>query len=106
MENDKRYDDLFIFVPETGEIIMIAEGTGDNLLKEDIEEGYNDYIYYVQYEMKFGGINECDSGQLLMKEMFRLKYGCTEDCVPEVLNMAYGNPDMEYMVLKRKDGDR
>lgn len=39
MENDKRYDDLFIFVPGTGEIIMIAEGTGDNLLKEDIEEG-------------------------------------------------------------------
>ena len=103
MENDKRYDDLYIFVPETGEIIMIAEGTGDNLLKEDIEEGYNDYIYYVPYEMKSGGMNECDGGQVLMTDMIRLKYGCTEDCVPEVLDMAYGKCDMEYMVLKKEE---
>ena len=102
MENDKRYDDVYIFVPETGEIVMIAEGTGDNLLKEDVEDGYNDYIYYVQYKMELGGISEYEGGQVLMKEMFRIKYGCTEDCIPEVLYMAYGKCDMEYMVLKRK----
>lgn len=33
----------------TGYIYRIAEGTGDNLLQEDIDEGYVDYIYYDYY---------------------------------------------------------
>ena len=40
--------------------------------KKTSRKGYNDYIYYVQYEMKFGGINEYDGGQVLMKECLGL----------------------------------
>lgn len=45
------FDDVFICVPEEGQIIRIAEGTGDNLLKEDIDLGYNDYVYYDVYDL-------------------------------------------------------
>ena len=31
-------------------VFHAEEGTGDNLLKEDIEEGFVDYIYYTTYE--------------------------------------------------------
>ena len=34
----------------TGFYYKIQEGTGDNLLKEDIDEGYVDYIYYDYYQ--------------------------------------------------------
>ena len=44
MSTENRYEDLYIFVPAMKQIIRIAEGTGDNLLPEDIEEGYVDYI--------------------------------------------------------------
>lgn len=100
-ENPNRYDDLYIFIPDENQIIRISEGSGDNLLPEDTAEGYVDYIYYEQYELS-NGLSEVDGGQVLLKDMFRDRYGCTEDSIPEVLNMAYGNCDMEYMVLKRK----
>ena len=31
-------------------VFHVHEGTGDNLLPEDVEEGYNDYIYYDTYD--------------------------------------------------------
>lgn len=74
------YDDLFVFVPEMKQIIRIAEGSGDNLLPEDIEDGYVDYIYYEQYELS-NNMPEVDGGQILMEEMFRDKYECTADCI-------------------------
>ena len=45
-KKSERYDDIFVYVPEMGQIIRIAEGDGSNLLPEDIEEGYAGYIYY------------------------------------------------------------
>lgn len=35
---------------KTGYYYKIAEGTGDNLLPEDVDEGYVDYIYYDYYD--------------------------------------------------------
>lgn len=95
------YNDIFIFVPSANEIIRISEGTGDNLLPEDIEEGYVDYIIYEQYELDID-MPESDGGQVMLTELFRKKYTCTEDCIPDVLDMAYDNSELEYMVLKNK----
>ena len=96
------YNDIFIFVPSANEIIRIAEGSGDNLLKEDIKEGYVDYIIYEQYELDID-MPESDGGQVMLTELFREKYTCTEDCVPDVLDMAYDNSELEYIVLEKKD---
>lgn len=100
-ENPNRYDDLYIFIPDENQIIRISEGSGDNLLPEDTAEGYVDYIYYEQYELG-GGLLEVDGGQVLLKDMFRDRYGCTADSIPEVLNMAYGNCELDYKILERK----
>lgn len=88
-QGSERYDDIFVFVPEMRQVIRIAEGDGSNLLPEDIEEGYVDYIYYEQYEIRTV-ISEVDGGQILLEEMFRDKYRCMADCIPDVLDMAYG----------------
>ena len=85
----ERYRDLFIFVPETGQIIRIAEGDGSNLSAEDIENGYVDYIYYDQYELG-EDIAEVDGGQILLTDPLRERYCCMSECIPDVLDMAYG----------------
>lgn len=92
------YNDLFIYIPKTKQIIRIAEGCGDNLLSEDIKDGYVDYIYYEQYALDVG-MPEVDGGQILLKELFREKYRCTADCIQDVLSMAYGSSLVDCMIL-------
>lgn len=92
------YDDLFIFVSSVKQIIRIAEGGGENLLQEDIKEGYVDYIYYEQYELD-NGMPEVDGGQVLLKETLRDKYQCMADCIQDVLDMAYGNALVDCLIL-------
>ena len=92
------YDDLFIYVPEKRQIVRIAEGTGDNLLPEDTENGYVDYIYYEQYGLGID-VPEVDGGQILLEEMLRDKYRCMADCIRDVLDMAYGSCMVGCMIL-------
>lgn len=92
------YADLFIFVPEMKQIIRIAEGSGDNLLSSNIEDGYVDYICYEKHELD-NGMPEIDKGQVLLKEMLRDKYQCIADCIQDVLNMAYGTSLVDCSIL-------
>lgn len=93
------FNTIHIFVPKMKQIVRISEGTGDNLLDEDIEAGYVDYIYYEQYDMEYD-IVEADGGMVMLKELFRDKFTCTKDCIPNVLDMAYGNDSLSYIVLE------
>ena len=93
------FNDIYIYVPEMEQIVKIAEGTGDNLLDEDIDAGYVDYIYYDTYVME-DSIRESDGGMVLLTELFREKFKSTKDAIPSVLDMAYGNDSLSYIVLK------
>lgn len=68
-----RYCDIFMFIPEERQVIRIAEGSGDNLLQEDIENGYVDYIYYAQHELRVD-MPEVDGGMVLLEKPLRDKY--------------------------------
>ena len=92
------FDTIFIYVPDFKQIIRISEGSGDNLLDEDIEAGYVDYIYYDQHSREID-LPEVDGGQVMLTELFRDKFSCTKDAIPAVLDMAYGNENIEYIVL-------
>mgnify|MGYP007003814602 FL=1 len=92
------YGDLFIFVLEMKQVIRISEGTGDNLLWEDKEKGYVDYIYYDQHELSID-MPVVEGGQVLLKGMYRNLFRCTADCIPRVLDMAYGSDALSYVIL-------
>lgn len=92
------FDTIFIYVPAYKQIIRISEGSGDNLLDEDIEAGYVDYIYYDQHGLSIG-LPEVDGGQVMLTEPFQQKFTCTKDAIPHVLDMAYGNESTKYIVL-------
>lgn len=93
------FDSIYIYVPEAHQIIKISEGSGDNLLDEDIEAGYVDYIYYEQYVMD-PDMRETDGGMVMLTELFQEKFKCTADAIPDVLDMAYGQESLEYIVLR------
>ena len=92
------FDTIYIYVPEMKQIVRISEGSGDNLLDEDIEMGYVDYIYYEQYALE-SDIPEVDGGQIMLSELFQERFTCTKDAVPSVLDMAYGDETLAYVVL-------
>lgn len=100
-ESKDNYDDIYIYVSvpnENGYIIYISEGTGDNLLSEDIEEGYVDYINYEIY-MLDNGICENDGGMIMLTELFRDEYSCTADCIPDVLEFIHGTKLINCQIL-------
>lgn len=63
---------MFVYFPKFKEFLYATEGTGDNLLSEDIDEGYVDYVYIESYKYSGdnGDLEETDGGQMLMKDLF------------------------------------
>lgn len=92
------FETIFIYVPSEQQIIRISEGSGDNLLDEDIEAGYVDYIYYEQYSREID-FPEVDGGQIMLTEPFQEKYNSTTECIPAVLDMAFGDETIGYIIL-------
>jgi hypothetical protein len=92
------FDPIYIYVPEMCQVVKISEGSGDNLNDEDIEIGYVDYIYYEQYVMD-PHMRETDGGMVMLTELFQELFTRTADAIPDVLDMAYGNAELSYIVL-------
>jgi len=97
MFNDK-FDAIFIYVQTRKQIIRIDEGSRDNLTDDDIDQGYVDYIYYEVYNVR-QDFPEIDGGMIMLKELFQEKFKSTKEAIPAVLDMAYGDESIGYIVL-------
>ena len=95
---NEAYNDIFIYVPTMRQIIRIDEGSGDNLTDDDIAQGYVDYIYYEVYNVQ-QDLPEVDGGMIMLTELFQDKFKSTKDAIPAVLDMAYGDASIKYIVL-------
>ena len=93
------YESVYIYVPDKKQIIRISEGTGDNLLTEDIDAGYVDYIYYEQHNLEVD-FPEADGGMVMLTELFQDKFKSTKEAIPYVLDMAYGSDTLPYIALE------
>lgn len=58
-----------LYVPDTQELILAVEGTGDNLLAEDEEQGYVDYIMVEMYKLEDTDVEEIDGGQIMLTKL-------------------------------------
>ena len=92
------FDEIYIYVPSKKQIIRIAEGSGDNLTNDDIEQGYVDYIYYETHSLE-QDLPEVDGGMIMLKQLFRQKYNSTKESIPAVLDMAYEDESIDYLLL-------
>ena len=95
---NEAYNDIFIYVPTMRQIIRIDEGSGDNLTNDDIAQGYVDYIYYEVYNVQ-QDLPEVDGGTVMLTEWFQEKFESTKEAIPAVLDMAYGDESIEYIML-------
>lgn len=92
------YNDIFIYVQTKKQIIRIDEGSGDNLTDDDIAQGYVDYIYYEVYNVQ-QDLPEVDGGMIMLTELFQEKFKSTKEAIPAVLDMAYGDESIGYIML-------
>ncbi len=76
----------FTVVMPDSSIYRISEGEGVNLLVEDREAGYVDYIYYDQLD-KDG--NEIDGGLLLLKKLYQDMFKCAKDVVEYMIGALF-----------------
>ena len=60
---------MLIITKDTEKLITIVEGTGDNLLKEDTDDGFVDYVMTNIYHVDGEVILLEDSGQMLSKTL-------------------------------------
>ena len=95
---NNEFNDIFIYVPTMRQIIRIDEGSGDNLTDDDIAQGYVDYIYYEVYNVQ-QDLPEVDGGIVMLTELFQNKFKSVKDAIPAVLDMAYGDESIEYIML-------
>lgn len=93
------FDDIFLYIPSTGDIFIISEGDGCNLDTEDRENGYVDYVYYDIYGVCEDGLQEKDGGMIMCEQPVREKYNTLQDAVCDVLDMAYSYRDTAYVLL-------
>lgn len=97
MFNDN-FNAIFIYVQTKKQIVRIDEGSGDNLTDDDIAQGYVNYIYYEVYNVQ-QDFPETDGGMIMLTELFQEKFKSTKEAIPAVLDMAYGDESIGYIVL-------
>ncbi len=98
----KELEPVNLFIPECNQLLIIKEGSGDNLSYEDREEGFVDYIYYTQYSLESGDPNEIDGGMILQKTYLSETYSSLRLVIGDVLDMAYDSKDTPYILLAKK----
>lgn len=89
---------MLIYVGEPHyQIIVAEEGTGDNLLPEDIKEGYVDYFMTSAYRQEDDELELIDSGQMLCEKL--VKDMETAEIVDLLMDYHYGYTPKNYVML-------
>ena len=66
-------------------LFLIAEGTGDNLLDEDVEDGYADYWMTEWFTINADCTLKADGGQWMETELVRDKYHTVGDVLARLM---------------------
>lgn len=88
---------ILIWNKEVG-FIRINEGSGDNLLPWDEEEGYIDYIMLDFIEYNGYEFVETDGAQVMLKTMYQEKFEDVEEVVQYLIDCGW-IPGVEYTYL-------
>lgn len=91
---------ILVWNEETG-FIRINEGDGSNLLKEDIKEGYVDYIMYDMLEYDGIDLVENDGGQVMLTKPYQEMFSDKEAVVKYMVDAGW-IPDVQYIYLYAK----
>lgn len=93
--------EILIWNKEIG-FIRIYEGDGCNLLPEDEDEGYVDYINIDGLAYELGELAECyepvEGGMAMLTELYQKKFESATEVVQYLIDTDW-IPDVEYVIL-------
>lgn len=97
--------EVLIYLPGSEEYIRISEGDGFNLLEENEEKGYIDYIYYGICDSIEAARNydDSDGGMILLTEYYQDKFTSIEQVIHEVLDFVYISGNIEYIIMEESE---
>lgn len=94
---------MLIYDMNTDLLITAVEGTGDNLSKQDIEDGFTDYALTSVYKQDGEDIELVDSGQMLSKtpiaELYERWQDGEDDNLVDRLLDYWGCSEDDYKLL-------
>lgn len=64
---ESKQNGILLWIPEEKQFFTVAVGTGDNLLDEDIEAGYDSYLYIQTFTYDDPDMEEGDGGDMMYK---------------------------------------
>ena len=81
--------------------IKVSEGTGDNLLKEDIVNGYVDYYNYDIYQTLDSLENDepCDGGMELLTDYYQDLFHSEDEVIRDVIRINDLPDSSEYELI-------
>ena len=85
---------LFVLNKNGCTYILVTEGTGDNLLREDIADGYVDYVNYDIGCFEEDSFVSDDGGMVLSKKMICEMPDRLISMIDQVVDMAVGLSDV------------
>lgn len=86
---------------ETFGYFNLSEGSGENMLDSDYDNGYVDYIYFTEYDT-FKDLEECnsrDGGMILLKHYYQDMFNSPDDVVKYVIDTGF-MPDVDYEIIR------
>ena len=90
---------MIIFIKGINKLITAVEGTGDNLLDEDIAEGLKDYMMTSIYKVDGEDVELEDSGQMMTSEY--IKDLETEEIAQRVLDYwGYTSDSLDWVMVE------
>lgn len=89
---------MIVFIRGINKLITGVEGTGDNLLEEDIKEGLKDYMMTSIYSVSEDEITLEDAGQMMTSELIQdLEL---EDIAKRLLEFwGYTDDELDWVML-------
>ena len=89
---------MIIFIRDINILITAVEGTGDNLLKEDIAEGLKDYMMTSVYKVDGEDVELIDGGQMMTSELIADLE--TEEIAQRLLDYwGYTDDSLDWVML-------
>lgn len=90
---------MIIFINGINKLITAVEGTGDNLLDEDIAEGLKDYMMTSIYKVDGEDVELEDGGQMMTSEY--IKDLETEEIAHRVLDYwGYTSDSLDWVMVE------
>lgn len=94
-------NETMIYIPDLKVFMRVSEGTGDNLLDEDRELGYVDYVNIDTYVWNGDELVEDDGGLMLLKEYFTDKYATEQEYIRDAMEFMFGYRDFECVEIEK-----